>query len=504
MRVKFWPKRNEIHVNKCSHRFGAKMTYCNGTDSRFLTSIYAYELYAFKHNIRVGNFVTNLLGQSEDGIPDTEKTGVIRHDIYFGTDEWLNPTTGQIEVIPDYLSTTWSASGAAAFSGAIEGQSKPARYPDHGQELFDISGGVYGMDYATGTLGSNNLSELEGVVNSQSVWLKNITGRWPSCISYRNGANSVWRAIMRYFLGGRNSIPSPSDITKTADTFYGAGLGNSNTGLLAATRSFFINFPNSFRWWDCWNGGSNTEQQATEYVTDLVTATISNEGKQSEFQHVHSTYANGTLNSIDRLFASVRAAASNNFIWTCSNGESIEYLFIREMVNRVTALDRGDHIIVLADIDDKFKDEWQVLYNQINIPLSVEIDLSNTSLAGKDIIASSGKCRNLGNDKYIIEIKFNKQEGFISTILKEGTGGYYIETPPVISANIVGNKLTVNTDIPSKIAVFSVNEGGNDWESRIYQRSNAFDTTHVFAIESGRDYRIGAISEFYQCSLLEL
>ncbi|GAK96834.1 hypothetical protein JCM19294_1143 [Nonlabens tegetincola] len=117
MKVKFFPRSENIPCEVCNHRNGAVMTFSSQTDARYQSSIYAGELYAFKNNIRIGAFVTNLLsGQYNNDLAITEQTGVYRHDVYFATDTWKNPNTGVIERIPDHFDTVWSSAGEEFFN----------------------------------------------------------------------------------------------------------------------------------------------------------------------------------------------------------------------------------------------------------------------------------------------------------------------------------------------------------------------------------------------------
>ena len=115
MKIKFFPKFQNIPIRICDHRFDGVITVSHQTDARYLSSIYAAEMMGFDNNFCLGAFVSNITGPQNDGIADAELTGLMRHDIYYPTEYWLNPNTGVIQVIPDWSATTWTAAGAAAF-----------------------------------------------------------------------------------------------------------------------------------------------------------------------------------------------------------------------------------------------------------------------------------------------------------------------------------------------------------------------------------------------------
>lgn len=503
MKVKFFPKQ-DITAIKCNHRFGAKMTFSHQTDSRYQSSIYALELYGFKNNVRPGCFATNLLGQYNDDIDITEATGLMRHDIYFGVDYWQNPNTGILEVIPDYYGTQWTANGALYFN-VTPGATKTARTPSHGQMMFDLSGGALGYDFVNGVMGANNLMEVIAVEESQQDWLHSVVGRYPSSGSYRVGDNRGALTHLNRWLGFRNSSPSPTVINVPAPTQYGSMLGYPEE---STNRELFINYRSSCRWWDGWAHGTFPKQDVSDYMSAQLALTLANEGWYRDFGHTHSMRNNGNIDTLDEFFGIFRTAVDGEFVWTCSNGEAVEYLFVRELCKRIGATDSGQSVVLVADIVDDFKElssggmSQALPLNRINIPLSVEVDLTGTSLEGKDIVASSGKCISLGSNKYVAQIPFNQKELFQSVTLIEGEDGYFNTSVPTATTDISGGQLTVTCDMPCKAVLFSVSEGGEIYDSLPASRSNTYSSTHSFNITTGNDYRVGIISEFFQANLI--
>jgi len=506
MIVKAWPREEGIPIEKCTHRFGAKMTFSFQTDSRFDTSIYALEMYGFRHNIRVGAFVTNLLGQYVDGIAEAEKSGQIRHDIYFGTDMWKNPVTNVIEYIPDYYETTWTEAGAAFFNVTV-GEAKITKTPNCGQQMFDISNGHFGYDFNTSTMGETQLEEFIGVPVSQKGWLSSLLGRIISIASYRNGQRATAGLMYLFFNAVRNSTPSPATNDREADTRYGPGKGLPVT--VVFSRTDYINYESSYRWWDGWNDSGLTKEEATNYMIEKIILTLQNEGWYRDFGHVHAMRNNGTIASIDEFMSIARTAFGEDFVWTCSNGEAIEYLFIRELCSRVIAKEYEGTVFLIADLDDVFKNEVvdgisvATMLDSLNIPLSVRVDLSGTSLAGKNVVSSFGKLRKVDNDIYIAEIPFlSHEEGFLSVFLTEGENGIYDESLPEFTYSIDAGVLKIVTNVPTKATMFYVLTGGNDYDSMPSERSNQeYKKEHSFSLVSGYDFRIGLVSDFGMSSL---
>ena len=504
-KVKFLPKKDiDIPIEVCDHRFGAEMTFSHQTDSRLVTSIYAAELYGFKNNIRLGNFITNVLGQNNSGIKDVENTGVIKHDIYFSTDSWLNPNTGVVEYIPDYYNLVWSSAGASFFN-VIEGDVKISKFPNHGQQLFDLSNGVYGYDFSSNVSGSSNLAELKGVSDKQQEII-NTLGKTTCAGSYRNGVRNAADLMPAYFLGMRNSAENH---TGNSDTYYGSDLGNNTLGV-TDVRQFFKNYPSSTRWWDTFTHGSVDKTVISEYVVSEIQKTILNKGWYRDFCHWHSLRNLDVLPELDEFLQLVNTAFGNSFVWTCSNGEALEYMFLRESVDKVLAKRiEGGKIFVLIDVIDSFKNVIDINgidntlhLKQLHTPLSVKIDLSNTNLSGKNVKSSFGKIRSLGNDVYIIQIPFNFKEDFKGVVLSEGNNGVFNEDIPIVQKDISNNNMKIYTDIPTKAVLFRATQGSAEYDFLPIARSNDFLGVHSFDYDSNYDYKIGVISEFGKTNLI--
>lgn len=496
MEVIFWPKDEGIAVSKCNHRYGAEMTISVQTDSRFRNSIYAAEWYAFKNDMRIGAFINNILSQYEEDLRITEDTGVYRHDIYYATDYWKNPQTNVIERIPDYMASQWTAAGAAYFNVNV-GDPKNPRTPSHGQEMYDLSNGAYGMDYATGQLGASGLSEVFGIDDSMQNWFFNIFGRYPSAGSYRNGDNRGWPTHLPRWLSFRNSSPSPSSLSVPAPTQYGAGLGYPS---VPTNRDLFINYPSSIRPWDAIYSDTIKKDPADvrAYIVTQTGITLLNHGWERIFIHFHSMDENNTLSYFDEMYGAFKEATGEAFVWKCSNGEAMEYMFARDSVKRIAAVTREDKIVVVAEFENYFN----VRTDLLNIPLSVEIDLTGTILAAKNVKASYGKLVALGADRYILEIPF--KDKFSSVVLFEGEGGIFETEIPVLNYSRSGNVLTVTSDIPTKAVLYAKASGASDDRFLPVIRDNFYDTGRQFTLEADKEYGVGAITEFGRTAAIKV
>lgn len=505
MRVKFLPQ-STIPVVKCNHRYGAKMTYTVQTDSRFENSIWAAEMFGFKYNIRPGCFANNILNQYEEGLWESELTGILRYDIYFAVDYWENPDTGNIELIPDYNRTVWTEEGAKYFNVNV-GDPKTARYPRHGKSMYDFSNGRFGYDTATGTMGGNNLQEVIGVEDFMQNWFFSVFGRYPSAGSYRVGDNGGWPTHLKRWLSFRNSVPSPTNLEVEPNTQYGSYLGSPST---PTNRNLFINHPSSAREWDAIYNEGKDKTVILNRMIYYIQLCIVLFGWYRTFIHFHSMFANETLSFFNELFQAFHEAIGSNFVWTCSEGEAMEYMFLREITNSVVATENNGKVTVIADIEDRFKDldtyglSQALPLDRINIPLSVEIDLSSTTLAGKAVRPSHGKLINLGSDKYILEVPFSHKESFQSVVIEEGADGYFNTARPTATYVIEGDRLTISSDMPTKAVLYETDVDMAEETSMPSDRINEYRIQHEFTIQEGKDYRVGVISEFLQSNLIKV
>ena len=201
---------------------------------------------------------------------------------------------------------------------------------------------------------------------------------------------------------------------------------------------------------------------------------------------------------------------SGSDVYSCSEGEAIEYMFLREIVDRVSAQEKNNSIYVVADVIDTYKNTFtDGVPNEINLPninqmLSVKIDITGSYLVGKNVVSNFGKIIDLGGNELIVEIPFNQKELFQGVILSEGNGGYYNTTIPTITPSLNVLDLTVVSDMGVKAVLFEVATGGNEIDYTISSRSNTINDTHYFTLEVGKDYKVGVISEFGKSNLINI
>ena len=206
------------------------------------------------------------------------------------------------------------------------------------------------------------------------------------------------------------------------------------------------------------------------------------------------------MEKLDEFFQACRTAFGAENVHTCSNGEALEYMYLRDATNRVVAKDKDGDVYVVVDFDTMV----EFPLDQINIPLSVKVDLTGTSLANKSITSSDGKVISLGNNEYIIPVIFRKGLVIQTVKLFESTVGYLDTSQPVITTSLNGSVLTISTDQPTKMVVYEVDAGGFEYDSLPVARFNELRIANNFTITSGKDYYIGVINEYGSMNYLNV
>jgi len=143
----------------------------------------------------------------------------------------------------------------------------------------------------------------------------------------------------------------------------------------------------------------------------------------------------------------------------------------------------------------------------INTPISIEINLANTSLANKNIKSDDVVgIRSMGSDRYIVDIAFSATTEYEVLIEEEvGTTNYYdFSLPEITSATVTSEVLTVVTDISTKCVVFIANRNAMIETSTLLSRSNTLGVEHDITLTSAnqaKDVYIGVITKEKQSIL---
>ena len=528
MKAIFFPK-SELFAKVCSHRYGAKMTYTEQTDTIKATSRYAVEYYAHKHGARVGAFINNLQIDLED-IKSAEKYGSCRFDVYFPTPYWFNPETKVIEIIPDYTSTQWTQKGIDTFgyleegvikingSAVAVGDTKTVNTPNVGPQMFTYSNGKYG--WSAGEIGQSAAYERIRLHEEQVKWFYGLLGRYPSAFSYQIGQAGGAAVDIAFFLRGRNSSTVHWSNPSEANTSYGKDADSNFLGLpyVELTRELLASTPCSTRFWDWVVINGATVEQSLNAIEQLVDITLVNGGWVNNFTHWHNARDtandNLKLRIYDAYFARIAAAGGSNNIHYCSYGEAAEYLMAKMCVDNVAAYVKGNRVRVAISLKDPFEGEilvqsglsGKIPFDRINIPVSIEVDLSGTPLAGKNIISNFGQVINNGSGNVIVEVPIPRDlSGVIEIELYDSIQPQWLSVnKPVISnVQVSGDKATFETNIPCYSSLFEVSSV-DDVELYGERYTDKLKTKHEVKIGVGASKSIGVCTSTGKTAIYDI
>ena len=463
------------------------------------------EIELFRSDIQGTSFLNPrgaAMGENSDykGLLDrVGGTDRISFGMYFNTDGWISPITNSYQQIPDYYEKFWTSAGKSVFEGVTIGQPKPERYPNHGQQMFDVSNGKLGYDLVSGSVGQSNLKETIDWINWQVNELKKYSGRRMTSISYMNGRPEMHPLLVPYFISGRNSSYSWT--------------GNSKIEYSGQSRMDMISRPSSTRTWDAVPEMKfATQAESIVYKRSQLRRAIETGGHDSDFMHTHLLYdtlPNGDLPFFRMFYEALRAEIGTEDVWCAGNNEAAEYYFIRESIRSIGSYQDSGKVYLFYEVHDYYKGlilsgiPQALDCSLLDTALSVRVDLSGTPLAGKNIKCDMAKSiRSLGSNVYIINLPYHlATEGFTAFEISESTtGDYYSNVRPTITRS--GN--TVTTNVKSKLVIWRKVTGADDKTIREVYRNNVLGTSFNHTFESGYSYYIGAISKYRHSSLIEV
>src|SRR5690606_1330632 len=261
-------------------------------------------------------------------------------------------------LIPDFYGTTWTQKAVDAGFITVDkvGATKPANYPKHGQELFDLSGGAYGYDFVNNVPG--RIDTLSPLIEFIADWFHSLTGRYPSSASYGYGRTTGAFLMQEYYIGTRDSR-----------TTYEYGYDFN--------KSAAASIPNTTRQNDLTWMLNITSAEARALCEGYLRDAIAAGGWYRDFTHWHSSTGDET----PLYYESQRAVIGANDVVTLDFGEALEYQALRDMVRRSGLYEDGGDLVLITDI----KDGQGLPKDRIETTLSVRVDLTGTVLQGHDI-----------------------------------------------------------------------------------------------------------------------
>lgn len=518
------------------HRYGAEASVSVTNDAYTDQSMFWGEMLCFKNNLKATCFTNYDSTIWKSKTVEIEITKKIHHDLYLMTDKWVNPNTGIYEVIPDYYVGTWTSAGAAVFADAVEGQPKATgldgngqtivvtRYPNHGQQMYDVSNGAFGYDVQNSIMGSSNLSEFLGVLDTIKTPMEAELNRKLVAGSYRNGISNSFPVVKNNLLGMRNSggrtsgaamtsygFKQPEKTVKLGEFFYNDSQITTNPNL-GWTYNHHLNRQSTVQYEASLTaGGAGSDNYLTThnnfktYLTTLINGNGTNiknlftsGGWFQEFTHwanmKNGTGWTGSKGDIRALYEDYLAHLSGlldgHFVYKGGYGEIVGYHSNRDSIVRIDLNAIGSAgVRISARRNDSNIDGLLV------VPISVIIDFTGTSFANKEFKPSLNcvGIRKLSTNVFAIDfVDFCE----IST---DVSGIYYDFTKPTGSATVTGTNIAITSNIPTRSVVYSIDGGGIVTE---IIRDNTLKTSRTLAIGSATNLRVGIVSEMGESDLI--
>lgn len=471
-KTNFQIPNEKLDINVAKHRHNAVASMTIDTDQAKVPTIWMTEYLAFKHNIGLTVFD---IYDSWSWVPariknrkDADIIGRLSWEIYLQTDTWIDPKDSVRIRIPDYYSTIWTTEGTENFIYAVLGETKEARYPNHGQQIWDISGGDFGYDFASDIKAETDVAT--GIIQLQIENFKAFFGYSPTSISYRNGQTGISNQLKDYVISGRNSSYSQSG---DSHIDYSDELENKE----------LISRQSSTRWLT--NGGN--EFSTTHSIGEIEKA-MSTGGFWNNFTHFQLLDTATKQENWQLFFEAIDDATKDEFVYWDGYGEINQYLFLRNSLAEVNAFEDDEGVVIEVKMNESTKG-----IELFRVPLSFVLDISNSKLSGKELgTGDAVSVRKISTDVFNIEIEPSTFNG--STFIKLYGEPNYLDLSRPIITEVLENAgvVTVKTNQPSYLTFFHNNRGGMEYSvDQMIFRSVKLQKNHVidFNNEEIRNYQ---------------
>ena len=318
-------------------------------------------------------------------------------------------------------------------------------------------------------------------------WFKDKFNKYPSCISYYGSDESYSYFATQKMIAGRDNYWETfgKAYTWNGQTYPSkTTLGNPQVGF---DRIEQMNHLMSIRWCDEVMYGNYTTEQAIQFLLKDIAATKMNHGFYNAFAHWH--YIAGmypiSLEEYEKYFSRI----ADNKIHFCSFGEAMEYAISRTMIKNITSYCTSDNNVIISV---EYSNDFIPIINQdcLNTTISVLVDLSETSLANKNISINIGNFIKVGQNKYIIDVSPPNKSLVSKVTIKESVEGKELNTSiPVLSIDneyILSDQvvnwiiLDANDNYRIKEIYFNKDRIIYNTENCIYGVINKFGRTNIF------------------------
>lgn len=491
---------NKLNISVCefyNNHYGAAT---QETDQLRRGNYEVPEMELFRHNIQGTAFIDSEYAVQagsayRNKLLKVSKTGRISFGLYYLNQRWYDETLDKTTTIPDYNYSTWTDWGASYFSGITEGDPKPTRYPNHGQEMYDVSNGEYGYDYINDVFGQSNCLETFQHSINQFGYYSDM-GLILSGASYSLGQTGGKELYKISNLGIRNSEYSFS--------------GDSDIGYNIPPDDFKSK-ASSTRTYDSYSGGDlPTAAASLAYSATQVERVYVEGGWYNDFIHWHQMYRDNEMDFFNQMFGMMDSAIGSNDVWRAGYGEVLEYSSLKRSVKNLGSFIDGDSIQLFVQLDDPEKDSATfgvsnaINFELVNTPLSFKVNLAGTPLSSKNISCDSAALiRDLGNDEWVVNVLPSRfRNGYFNFKVYESASSEYYYSSERPTLTFSNNEVTTNT--PCMFVVWRKPVGGDEYDIEEVSRSADYTDAYEINVESGYNYYVGGLTASRVSNLLEV
>lgn len=233
----------------------------------------------------------------------------------------------------------------------------------------------------------------------------------------------------------------------------------------------------------------------------LLNQAIAEGGWYNDFSHWHWAEQYGDKDQLEQFLSQQRALLNSVNSVSLGAGEAVEYMWLRKQFKRGGIYQDGDELVLICDV----RNENDLPYNAISQTLSVELDVSGTILANKEVSATSDILKVSANN-FIVQVPYDKKDGFRAVRLKVTSEPTYLDLglPSIVSNEVAGGQIVITADKDTKAVLFKVPTAGRLYQAEVVERSQYFSTDHGFTETSGHDLYVGLITMSGQSSLTQI
>ena len=313
----------------------------------------------------------------------------------------------------------------------------------------------------------------------QIEWLYRLLGKVPAYWSYANGIRDNDEFALQNSLVTR--------LSSVSDTNYDfvERLGHRTSSL----------FNYNVRDVDTPTAINNAKKALQE--------SIDNKGWYNDFSHWHWAELYGDKDQFEQLMSEFKIILNDANYISLGTSEAIEYMWLRKQFKRGGLYQDGNELVLLSDVIN----DNALPYGVIDSTLSVQVDLTGTILENKEI-TSNADILKVASNQFIVQVPYSKYDGFRTVRIKESSTPKYLNfsKPTIVSKQLNSDTLTVVTDRPTNIVVFTTPTDAELYQASLVSRSNIMNTNHIIKLPdvTSEDVYIGAITREKQSILNKL